>query len=355
MRSVAAAMLLLVPIVLSACTEEGTGPLEEARTPGAVSISAADIELDDGDTLQVFANVLDQHDNVFSVLPEGVALEWSSADVAVVEVTADGRLVGIGPGTTTVRAQTADGLSAQASVRVRPVATDIQLVAGGDQDGLPNTALPDSVTLRVLDRHGDGVPGVEVRMRVVSGGGSISPSFATTDASGDVRVAWTLGPIIGDQQVQAFAPGAGTPLSIGATISQVVFGAIDVPADVTQGGTLPASVTIDSNLFPTAVGAAYVVVQWDPAVLQLQPASLGSGNYARGISWYDNGTGELHMIGSDPDMTRGVRNAAGFTFDVVGGAGSSTSIQLDIEQLVGIDFVDASAAGIGGTVQVNIN
>lgn len=355
MRSVAAATLLLVPLVLSACTDEGTGPLQEAREPGAISISAADIELDDGDTLQVFANVRDQHDNVFSVLPEGVALQWSSADAGVVEVDASGRLVGVAPGSTVIRAQTADGLSAEASVLVRPVAQSIAIVEGGDQDGLPNTVLPDSVTLRVLDRRGDGVPNVEVRLRVVSGGGSISPSYATTDASGDVRVAWTLGPVIGDQQLQAFASGAGTPLAIGATISQVIFGGIDVPADATVGGTLPATVRMDSNLFPAAIGAAHVVVSWDPAALQLQPASIGPGDYARAITWYDNATGELHVISSDPAMARGDFAAAGFTFDVVGGAASTTTIQLDIQQLVATNYMDASAAGIGGSVQVTIN
>lgn len=355
MRSVAAATLLLVPLVLSACTEEGTGPLEEVREPGAIAISAADIELDDGDTLQVFANVLDQHDNVFSTLPEGVALQWSSGDDSVVSVDATGRLFALAPGTTVIRAQTADGISAQASVLVRPVAQSITIVEGGGQDGLPDTVLPDSVTLRVLDRHGDGVPNVEVRLRVVSGGGSISPSYATTDASGEVRVAWTLGPVIGDQQLQAFASGAGTPLAIGATISQVIFGGVDVAATATLGGTLPATVRMDSNLFPSAIGAAHVVVTWDPAKLQLQPASIGAVDYARVTTWYDNGTGELHLISSDPGMTRGDFAAAGFTFAVIGGAASTTTIQLDIQQLVATNYMDASAAGIGGSVQVNIN
>lgn len=355
MRSVAAARLLLVPLVLAACTEEGTGPLDEAREPEAISISAADIELNDGDTLQVFANVLDQHQNVFSDLPEDVELQWSSGDASVVAVDATGRLVGLAPGTTTVRAQTPDGLSADATVVVRPVAKNVVIVDGNEQDGLPNTALPESVTLRVVDRHGNGVSNVEVRFRVVSGGGSISPTYATTDANGEVDVTWTLGPVIGDQQMQAFAAGAGTAVAIDATISQVVFAGLDVPTAASAGGTLPGTVRIDSDLFPTPIGAAHVVVTWDPAALQLQPASLGAGDYARALSWYDNATGELHLVSSDPDAARGDLSATGLSFDVVGSAGTSTTIRLDIEQLVGTNFMDASAAGIGGTVQVNIN
>lgn len=357
MRSVAAAALLLVPLVLAACTEEGTGPLQEERKPDAISISAADIELDDGDTLQVFANVLDQHDNVFSTLPDDVELDWTSGNLDVVAVNASGRLIAMAPGSTTVRAEGPDGLFAVASVTVRAVAKSIEIVAGNDQDGLPNSPLPDSVTLRVLDRHGNGVAGAEVRFRVVSGGGSISPSYATSNASGEVKVLWTLGPVIGDQQMQAFAAGAGTPIAIGATISQVVFGNVTFGGSAVSGSVLAGNaIVIDSDLFPIAIGAAHVVLRWDPAKLQLVPASLAAGDYARAIRWFDNAAGELHVIASDPDMTRGVRSLAGFSFDVIGAAGTSTTLQVEIEQLVGVNFMDASAAGVAaGPIQLNIN
>jgi len=355
MRSYAAAALLLAPLALASCVEENAGPLAEEREPAAISISAADIELDDGDTLQVFANLLDQNDNVFTTLPEGVAIDWSSGDTDVVQVLPDGRLVAVAPGLTTVRAEAGDQF-AVAEVRVRQVPSAIVVIDGtGGQDGLPNTPLPDSIALRVIDRHGAGVPGVEVRFRTVSGGGSLSPAFATTDANGEVRVEWTLGPIIGDQQMQAFAPGAGTPVVVDATISQVVFGGVDVPASATVGGALTGDVRVDSDLFPTAIGAAHVVVTWDPAKLQLDGSALSSGDYDRSVRWFDNAAGELHLISTDPAIVRGNMSAAGIAFDVVGGAGTSTTIQLEIEQLVGVDFQDASAAGIAADVVVNIN
>ena len=355
MKSFAAAAVLLVPLALVACTEEGTGPLQEQRELESIAISAADIELNDGDSLQVFANVLDQRQNVFSELPEGATLSWRSDEPSIVAVSALGRLVAVSPGSTMIRATTDDGLSASASVTVRAVPKSIEVVAGGGQDGLPNTVLPDSVTLRVRDRHGNGVPGAEVRFRVVSGGGSLSPSYATTDANGDVKVSWTLGPVIGDQQMQAASGGAGTPLVIDATISQVVFAGLDVPATATTGGTLPGAIRIDSDLFPTAVGAAHVILTWDPATLQLQPGSVTGGDYARTVRWFDNATGELHVLSTDPDMTRGDFSVAGLTFDVIGGAGTTTSLQLEIAQLVGVNFMDASAAGVAADVQVTIN
>ena len=355
MRSFAAAAVLFVPLVLASCTEEAAGPLSEKREPESISISAADIELNDGDTLQVFANLLDQNDNVFSNLPEGVEVDWFSEDTDVVEVEADGRLVAIAPGTATIVAETNDGLQAEAIVRVRAVAKSLVVVDGADQGGLPNAALPDSVVVRVVDRHGNGVAGVEVRFSVSTGGGSISPAAATSNAQGEVRVQWTLGPVIGAQSMQAFAPGAGNALTVGATISQVIFGDLAMPVTVTQGGTLAGTVQLDSNLFPTAIGAAHVVLSWDPAKLQLEGGSLSAGQYARSVRWFDNATGELHIISTDPDIARGDMAAAGYTFEVIGGAGTTTTIELDIEQLVGTNFLDASAAGVASDVVVTIN
>ena len=355
MRSFAAAAVLLVPLVLASCTEEAAGPLSEKREPGSISISAADIELNDGDTLQVFANLLDQNDNVFSNLPDGVEIDWFSEDSDIVEVEPDGRLIAIAPGTATIIAETNDGLTAEAVVRVRAVAKSLVIVDGGDQGGLPNSPLEDSVVVRVVDRHGNGVAGVEVRFSVATGGGSISPAVATSNAQGEVRVQWTLGPVIGAQSMQAFAPGAGNALTVGATISQVVFGDLALPTTVTQGGTLAGTVQLDSDLFPTAIGAAHVVLSWDPAKLQLQGGSLTAGDYARSVRWFNNTTGELHIISTDPDMTRGDMAAAAYTFSVIGGAGSTTTIELDIEQLVGVNFLDASAAGVASDVVVTIN
>ncbi len=355
MRSYAAAALLLGPLALVSCTEENAGPLSGEREPTSISISAADIELDDGDTLQLFANLVDQNDNVFSTLPEDVEIAWSSGDADIVEALPDGRLVAVAPGQTSVRAEAGDNV-AVAQVRVRQVASAMVVIEEtDDQDGLPNSPLADSVALRVIDRHGNGVAGVEVRFRTVSGGGSVSPAFATTDASGMVHVQWTLGPIIGDQQMQAVAPGAGTPVTIDATISRVVFGNLDFPATGSVGSALIGTVRVDSNLFPAAIGAVHVVLRWDPSKLQYDPAAVGSSDYARSVNWYDNATGELHWLSSDPAVARGNMTAAAVGFAVVGGAGTSTPIELEIEQLVAVDYQDASAAGVAADVVVTIN
>ena len=89
-----------------------------------------------------------------------------------------------------------------------------------------------------------------------------------------------------------------------------------------------------------------MVVSWDPAKLRLQGGSVTSGEYARSVRWFDDAAGVLHVLSSDPAMTRGIATVAGLAFDVVGGAGTTTTISLEIEQLVGIDFRDDSGAGV---------
>jgi VCBS repeat-containing protein len=51
---------------------------------------------------------------------------------------------------------------------------------------------------------------VAVSWTVESGGGSVSPESATTGADGQASTAWTLGPTIGTQRVQASAQAAGS-------------------------------------------------------------------------------------------------------------------------------------------------
>ncbi len=47
-------------------------------------------------------------------------------------------------------------------------------------------ALPRSLAVRVVDRHGGGVAGVAVQWVVTGGGGSLAPVSASTDAAGNV-------------------------------------------------------------------------------------------------------------------------------------------------------------------------
>jgi hypothetical protein len=85
----------------------------------------------------------------------------------------------------------------------------IEIVSGGSQSALANTAIPLPITVAVKDAAGHLLDGKTVTMAVVAGGGSITPTNATTDANGQVTLAtWTLGKSASAQQVRFTADTA---------------------------------------------------------------------------------------------------------------------------------------------------
>ncbi|HEX6370450.1 MAG TPA: Ig-like domain-containing protein [Longimicrobium sp.] len=83
----------------------------------------------------------------------------------------------------------------------------LQMVRGDTQTAAAGQALADSLEVRVLNRGGRPVPGVEVEFSPASGGGTLHPARARTDASGIARAAWTLGPAAGPQTAQGRVRG----------------------------------------------------------------------------------------------------------------------------------------------------
>lgn len=100
------------------------------------------------------------------------------------------------------------------------------LVAGGSwQSAFPNQRLVDSVRVLVHDSYGNAVPDVSVTFTVTQGGGSVSPTTATTRADGTAAAAWTVGGPYGSAQtLQATAAGLSTPASFSATLLRPVDG-----------------------------------------------------------------------------------------------------------------------------------
>jgi adhesin/invasin len=89
-------------------------------------------------------------------------------------------------------------------------AGEIRVISGNGQAGQAGASLASPLVVQVRDDGENPVSGVAVTWTVESGGGSVSPASATTGADGQASTAWTLGPSIGTQRVQASAPGAGS-------------------------------------------------------------------------------------------------------------------------------------------------
>jgi hypothetical protein len=90
------------------------------------------------------------------------------------------------------------------------------VVSGDSQSATVAGAEASPVVVHASDVSGAGVPGLPVTFAVSSGGGTLSTSSATTDASGDAQTTWTLGTTAGTQTVTATA-GSLAPITITAT------------------------------------------------------------------------------------------------------------------------------------------
>ena len=88
--------------------------------------------------------------------------------------------------------------------------SDITIAQGNNQSAKTNAALPVQLVLRVTGGNNVAIPGQTVALAITSGGGSLSPQSAVTNALGEVTVRWTLGPQAGLQTATATSGTVGS-------------------------------------------------------------------------------------------------------------------------------------------------
>jgi uncharacterized protein YjdB len=159
----------------SACALSCGGGTVDGGRPAAASvvISPAAPSVEAGRTMQLSAQVHDADGNAVS----GKSIFWSSASPSVADVSSDGVLTGVAPGTTKIAAS-AEGVSAVATVTVTPkqvasirlAPTDTTLVVG------------QSAALRASALDSQGAALADATIAWISA----SPAVATVSASGVV-------------------------------------------------------------------------------------------------------------------------------------------------------------------------
>jgi adhesin/invasin len=149
----------------------------------------------------------------------------------------------------------------------------IAAVSGNEQNAAVNSALADSLVVKVSDGSNNPVSGITVQWTAV-GGGSVSPETVVTGTDGRAATARVLGPTSGQQSAQAAADGlAGSPvtfvhtaLASNPTTLTIVSG---------SGQTAPAGFEVADDLVVKVTdtdgnGVGGVAVTW--------LAAAGSGN-----------------------------------------------------------------------------
>ena len=145
-----------------------------------------------------------------------------------------------------------------------PVAASLTVVQGTNQAVQGGKELPNAIVLRVLSEDGRPVEGAGIGFTVMSGGGSVNPGSITTDANGEGRVKWVLGPTAPEQTLKAVVAGVD-PVTISANAI--------VPSEIiiAQGNNQSARV---STALPTpivirVVGAGNTPIVGVPVAFQI--------------------------------------------------------------------------------------
>jgi hypothetical protein len=148
-------------------------------------------------------------------------------------------------------------------------------LAGGDaQAGAPGEALRDPLRVRLVDDQGDGVSGRAVAWVVATGGGAASPESSDTDGDGFASTEWTLGPVAGDNTLNAVVSGVGV-ISFAATA--VGSGGDDPSASRSTIAAAPA--TIEAGTEQSTITVTVRDGQGDPvAGATVSLSATGNGN-----------------------------------------------------------------------------
>jgi alpha-tubulin suppressor-like RCC1 family protein len=115
-----------------------------------------------------------------------------------------------------VRGVTPTGIWDSTQVFVTGLPTQLTIAGGDGQTGLTGTRLAQPLAVLVSDGSSMPVPGATVSFSVLTGGGSVDSTTATTDAQGIARSGAVLGPTAGTQTFGA-STGNLTPVTFTAT------------------------------------------------------------------------------------------------------------------------------------------
>jgi hypothetical protein len=137
-----------------------------------------------------------------------------------------------------------------------PAPASLIVVQGTNQAVQGGKELPNAIVLRVLTTDGKPVEKVPIGFTVATGGGSVTPGSVLTDANGEARTKWVLGPTAPDQSLRAEVAGID-PITINATAI--------VPAEIViaQGNNQSARV---STILPTSIVVRVVGVNNTPII-----------------------------------------------------------------------------------------
>lgn len=203
---------------VGAATATATAAAGAAATVRAASGSAQAGTVGQALSDPLVAEVVDAYGNVVS----GVTVTFTPASGSGTVTPSSGATgsngrasatwtLGTTSGTQLVTASASGASSASFTATANPRAASVLVVvSGNNQTGPATSPLASPLVVAARDTFGNGVPGVAVTFSVTAGGGSVSPTSATTASSGTASTTFTLGSAVGTHTAQASAGALGT-------------------------------------------------------------------------------------------------------------------------------------------------
>jgi hypothetical protein len=174
----------LLVLICGACEPQpGTGGPVGPAGPSVVVTGSASLGV--GGSVQLSAAGYDAQNRLIP----GLMFTWSSSNVSVATVDAQGLVRGVGAGSADIRAAS-NGSQGVLQVgvevpRLQPVATNLSAKAGA--------LYPQPLQARLVTPGGAVVAGATVQWMVPSGSGWVFPASSVTDAAGVAQTWWVAG------------------------------------------------------------------------------------------------------------------------------------------------------------------
>ncbi|MEO5813721.1 MAG: Ig-like domain-containing protein [Gemmatimonadaceae bacterium] len=269
-------------------------------------------------------------------------IAWSSLDALRATITSPSAGSGVAlnqRGTARIVASLITGKTDTVLVDVTLPPSAITVVSGNGQVGLIGkpTLRPfaQPLVVKVAAADGLGASGVTVNFAAASGGGSVSPASAVTDANGLAQTSWTPGTTAGPQTATATTVGlTGSPLTFTGTTSQtiatqLVFTSAPVAgasADAQSAlGLVVAAQDVDGDVVTSFTGTVVLSIGTGPVGAALTgPTTVAA---VAGVATFTNIGLALPATGYILNAaTAGLTTAATPAFNIVNGAPASITV-----------------------------
>jgi Bacterial Ig-like domain (group 1) len=348
-----AALLRVPPVSFSATATTAGVPLQLARRGGDGQRGAVGSIL--ADSLGVVLRLPDGRGVSGAVVRWGT--EAGTVTPAESRTDADGAAsaqwrVGTTPGLARATATVDDGILVFTALAETDAPAELEIVAGDRATGGVGQVLADSLSVRLTDRHGNPVAGAAVEWAAVSGGGSVDPARATTDAQGIARAQWTLGPSVGAPQLaRAAVPGVSsasflaTPTTTGVPLQLARRGGESQRG--TAGSYLADSLAVVLRL-PDGRGVSGALVRWaadDGSVSPAESRTDDSGaasarwrvgltpGFTRATAAVDNGRLNFYAVVREPVPAK---------LEIVAGDGATGGVGQALADSLALRVTDAA-------------